>query len=772
MKIPFIRILPFLLLLLFAGCRDDRVIRIGVSQCSDDDWRRKMNEEIRREILLHPEARIEIRSADDSSAKQIEDLKYFVDENFDVIIVAPNEADALTPVVREIYESGQPVIIFDRNIHGNTYTARMGVDNEEIGRAAARYARHLLPENMKAIEIKGLPGSTPAIERRRGFDEELANLGNGRVVASGFGNWNHDDASRMADSLLREYPDANLIFAHNDRMAIAAAEVAKSLGLSPYIIGVDAAPEIGLQAVADSLINATFLYPTEGHRLVRMALNIATGKPQEKEVMLPLSSAVDHTNADILLLQNEELIEETMKIRELKSMVDDYWNRHSAQTTLFYFSIAILVLLFAVLFLLLRAFWQNRRHHDALREQNRLLEEQRDLQKSLNEQLSEATQAKLVFYTNVSHDLRTPLTLISGPVEQLSKADNLSPDQHTLLHIAEKNVKILRRLINQLLDFRRYENGKMDLNLSEVRFAALLAEWTETFKALAIERDIRLSIRINADDDATLAIDTEKIERVFFNLLSNAFKYTPDNGRITVSYETFPDHVSFSVADTGRGISEEDLGNIFERFFIVDKVRPKGSGIGLSLTKAFIELHGGTIAVESKLGEGTTMTVNLPVRHVDVAPAHVEKLLSAEEVAVELGPIESHPEEMDESKPLLLVIDDNQDMRKMLDELMKEDYNMIFASSGLEGIAMAARYVPDLIVWDVRMPGIDGLETCRRIKEEISTSHIPVLMLTACSREEERVEGYESGADGYVSKPFNIEVLRARCRNLIANHQL
>lgn len=756
--------------LLFGSCRHEKVYRIGVAQCSDDDWRTKMNEEILREILFHPEAEVEIRSADDSSAKQIADIQYFLDEGFDIIIAAPNEADSLTPVIKDLYDSGFPVILFDRNIHGDSYTAYMGVDNEAIGRSAALYAHHLVPSGMKVLEIHGLPGSTPAIQRNKGFDAEVARHG-GKIVGRAFGNWNHTDASRVTDSLLNLHPDADVIFAHNDRMAIAASEVARARGLSPYIIGVDAAPEIGIKAVADSVIDATFLYPTEGHRLIRMALAILKGEQQEKFVMLPLSSAVDKTNADILLLQNEELIEETGKIRELKSMVDEYWDKHSAQTNLFYTSLFALLLLFVVLFLILRAFWANRRHQSALRKQNQLLEQQRDVEKQLNLQLSEATQAKLIFFTNVSHDLRTPLTLIAGPVEQLLEADNLTPRQSTLVRIADKNVKILRRLINQILDFRRYENGKMDLNLTEVSLSTLMLEWTESFTALARQRDIKLEIDIEASADETLAVDVEKIERVFFNLLSNAFKYSFDNSRIRVSYRAEAEKVTFAVADTGRGISTEDLVSIFERFFIVDKVHPKGSGIGLSLAKAFIELHGGTITADSTLGVGTTMTVTLPVKHVEAKAENPAPVITQAEVDAELGTIGSEGIGIDESKPLLLVIDDNADIRRMLGELMKDDYNLIFAPNGKDGIALAARYVPDLIICDVMMPDIDGLETCRRIKEEISTSHIPVLMLTACSLDEQRVEGYDSGADGYVSKPFNIDVLMARCRNLIANRR-
>lgn len=758
-----------IMLSVFQSCKEETKYRIGVSQCSNDDWRTKMNEEIQREIMFHPEATVEIRSADDSNEKQIADIRYFADNGFDIIIAAPNEADAITPVIEEVYDAGIPVIVFDRNINGDSYTAYQGVDNVGIGKSAADYARHLLPDGGNVIEIHGLAGSTPAVGRHEGFAKE-AELKGIDIIASAYGNWNYEDAAIKVDSLLNIYEDVDLIYAHNDRMAIAASDVARKHGKDIRIIGIDAAPEIGIKAVADSVIDATFLYPTEGYRLIRTALNILSGRPYEREKILPLSSAVDLSNADILLLQNESLEEETSKIKYLKSQVDDYWNRHSAQTSLFYAMIIILLLLFGVLFLVLRAFWQRKKHQNVLMSQNKILEEQRDTQRELNEQLNAATQSKLVFFTNVSHDLRTPLTLIAEPVEQLAVADNLTPQQSMLMKIANKNVKILRRLINQILDFRKYENGKLNLNLVESKFGTLVKEWAESFNSIARKRDITLTVDVTLDKDFTLAVDAEKIERVFFNLMSNAFKYTPDNGSIKFSCGLDGDNLLFSIEDTGQGIGADDINNIFDRFYQVDKIHPNGSGIGLSLAKAFVELHGGSIAVESILGVGSKFTVTLPVVHVEECmPADTDNLITKADVNAELDRLE----EVDRTTtagtelPLLLVIDDNADIRRMIGELLKDEYNIVTASDGREGVRLAAKYVPDLIICDVMMPVMDGLECCRIIKDEVSTSHIPVLMLTACSMDEQRARGYDSGADGYLSKPFNSAVLKSRCRNLI-----
>ena len=766
-------------LIILFGCKEEKIYKIGVSQCSQDDWRTKMNDEIQREIMYHEDAKVEIRSADDDSRKQIDDIHYFVDNGFDIIIVSPNEAATLTPVIKEVYDSGIPVIIFDRNIDGDSYTARIGADDEGLGKAAAHFALSVTEQNPNAIEVFGLRGSTPAEGRHKGFSKEFTDNG-GNILAHATANWKKEEAVPAVDSLLKIYPDVDVIFAHNDRMAIGASEAAHALNRKNIkVIGIDAAPEIGIKAVADNVIDATFLYPTEGHRVIRTALAILKGEPYEKETIIPASSAVDISNADILLRQNDTLEDETDKIIILKNRIDDYWAQYATQKSLFYACLAIIILLFGVVFLVLRVYWQHKRHREVLLEQNRELEsqrdqlaEQRDQLQDLNSKLEDATQSKLMFFTNVSHDLRTPLTLIAEPVAQLASATNLTASQHLLIKIADKNVRILQRLINQILDFRKYENGKLNLHLTEVDFRQTVNDWTESFVQLARKRDIKLRLESpQGDAPVNLAIDVEKMERVFFNLVSNAFKYTRDNGSITISYSIDGNMLTLKVADTGEGISERDLGNIFDRFYQVDRIHPKGSGIGLSLAKAFVELHGGNIDVESEINKGSVFIMTLPIVHVAEKSQTVDKQIGTSAVEAELDNIEGNAE-FESDKPLALVIDDNRDIREMVGELLRADYNIITAANGADGVKKAVKYVPDLIICDVMMPIMDGLECCRRIKSEPVTSHIPVLMLTACSMDEQRVQGYDNGADGYLSKPFSADVLKARSASLIKNRRI
>lgn len=746
--------------------------KIGVSQCSGDNWREKTNEELRLELLNHPNVTLDIRSAEKNNQKQIEDIADFIAKDYDLIILSPNEADPAVGIVKEAIEKGIPVVTFDRRLNSDDVTAHMEVDNYLLGEGVFRYARSLRKGDLKVIEIMGPQTTSPGVLRHNGFVEAAAKDPTVKILASVDGKWDNGRSSFLMDSLLNLFPDVNLVYAHTDHMGLGAARALKARGRDDVaVIGIDGLPEEGIKGISEGNLTASFLYPTEGARLLKIALAILDGEPYDRITKVAPLSAVDSSNADILIAQEKLLNQEADKIKLLNGKVNEYLDLYTTQKMLLFSAAIILLLMGGGLFLLLRGIKLNRKHRNELLAKNSQLEDEKEKQRKLYEQLSEATKSKLTFFTNVSHDLRTPLTLISGPVDKVSSDPSLSQENHSLMLLAKKNVNILRRLIDQILDFRKYESGKADLQLVETDFPSLLHEWGEAFSDVARRRDIRLTLDIPTAHADMMAIDPEKMERVFFNLMSNAFKHTPDNGRITVRYFHDGDIVEYSVSDTGCGISPEEVERVFEQFYQAENANPKGSGIGLALTKAFVELHGGKIEVKSEKGKGSVFKVILPVRHCDKELSDSTPRISKEAIDTELAVVTPVCDENDGERQTLLIIDDNRDIQSLIEAELGSTYNILTASDGLQGLKMATKYVPDIIICDVMMPVMDGMETVKRLKEEISTSHIPVLMLTACAMDSQRVEGYDSGADAYLSKPFSLDVLAARCRNLLANRK-
>ena len=755
--------------------------RIGVSQCSDDEWRHKMNNEIVREALFYDGVEVEIRTAKDNNRNQIADIKYFIDKKVDLLIVAPNEAAAITPVVEKAYRQGIPVVVIDRKILSDKYTAFVGADNYEIGKDVGQYILNRLHGKGKVLEITGLEGSTPAMERHKGLTDVLKEEPGIEITASVDGAWLQSVAGEKMDSVFQTNKNIDLVFAQNDRMAIGAYLSARQQQLEKEMlfVGIDALPgkEYGVEQIINGVLDATFIYPTGGDKVVQVAMDILEKRPYERDTKLS-TALVDKTNARVMQLQTDHITEQDGKIERLNNQVNEYLSRYSAQTMFLYACLIILLLFAALLAIIVRAYWTKNRMNMELSRQKKKLEEQRDQLISLSKQLEEATHAKLVFFTNVSHDFRTPLTLVADPVEQLLEDKALTPRQQSLLKVVHKNVHILLRLVNQILDFRKYENDKLELVRANMNLRVQLQEWSHSFQTLALKKHIHFVLEVNDDRaDYLMAVDAEKMERVYFNLLSNAFKFTPENGTITVTLSTLTKeeggrYARLVVADTGSGISVQHIRHIFDRFYQID-VNHAGSGIGLALAKAFVELHGGEITADSVEGKGTVFTVNIPMTVVEEPSADLvqEPRITQQTVVEELEDMETEEQIPDENKECILIIDDNADVRDYVKSLLKEEYTVIEAPDGRAGLKKAMKYVPDAIICDVMMPVMDGLECCRKLKTELQTSHIPVMLLTACSLDEQRIQGFECGADSYISKPFNSKLLLVRLRNLMDNHK-
>ena len=781
----------FSLLVFITGCKEDTPhYVIGMSQCSDDSWRHKMNDEILREAMFYDGVSVEIRSAHDDNKRQIEDIRYFIDKKVDLLIVAPNEAAPITPVVEEAFDKGIPVIMVDRKILSDKYTAFMGADNYEIGREVGNYLAAKLGGKGNIVELTGLSGSTPAMERHQGFMSAISHYPDIHLLAKADAAWEREPGRIIMDSLLKIYPKIDAVYSHNDRIAPGAFEAAQKQGREKGIVfvGIDALPGKGngVELVLDHVLDATFIYPTNGDKVLEMAMNILEKKPFPRETTLE-TAIVDPINAPVMKLQTAHIADLDEKIETLNGRISGYLSRYANQQVVLYGSLFVLLLVAGLLLVVYKALRTKNRLNSELSRQKAQLEEQRDTLSEqrdqlvqLSHQLEEATHAKLVFFTNISHDFRTPLTLVADPVEQLLAVKTLSGDQHRLLLLVQRNVNILLRLVNQILDFRKYENGKMEYTPVPVDLLQCLENWNESFQAAARKKHIRFSFDHMPDTNYRTQADVEKLERIYFNLLSNAFKFTPENGKVTVRLFALEKEgqpfFRFTVANTGSLISAEHIRSIFDRFYKID-MHHAGSGIGLALVKAFVEMHGGTIQVESDEKQGTMFTVDLPscccTSSPDTSSMDMSSMgTSGHESPVEL--LEGEEEEernYDSSRMSVLVIDDNADIRSYIHGLLSAEYSVIEAANGSEGIRKAMKYVPDLIISDVMMPGIDGIECCRRLKSELQTCHIPVILLTACSLDEQRIQGYDGGADSYISKPFSSQLLLARIHNLIDSHQ-
>ena len=636
------------------------------------------------------------------------------------------------------------------------------------------------------------------MERHQGFMAAISNFPDIKLIDKADAAWESGPAEVEMDSMLCRHPKIDAVYAHNDRIAPGAYRAAKKVGREKEMlfVGIDALPGKGngLELVLDSVLNATFIYPTNGDKVMQLAMNILEKKPYPRETVMN-TAVVDHTNAHVMKLQTTHISELDQKIETLNGRIGGYLSRVATQQVVMYGGLVILLLVAGLLLVVYKSLRSKNRLNRELSEQKKQLEEQRDKLEGqrdkleeqrdqliqLSHQLEEATHAKLVFFTNISHDFRTPLTLVADPVEHLLADKTLNGDQHRMLMLIQRNVNILLRLVNQILDFRKYENGMMEYTPVPVDILSSFEGWNESFLAAARKKHIHFSFDKMADTDYHTLADVEKLERIYFNLLSNAFKFTPENGKVTVRLSPLTKEdgrwIRFTVANTGSMISVEHIRNIFDRFYRID-MHHAGSGIGLALVKAFVELHKGTISVESDEKQGTIFTVDLPMQTCEVTVsvdsplsssigASVSSALNNAQVAEEEEPEKDY----DSSKPSVLVIDDNADIRSYVYSLLHTDYTVIEAADGSDGIRKAMKYVPDLIISDVMMPGIDGIECCRRLKSELQTCHIPVILLTACSLDEQRIQGYDGGADSYISKPFSSQLLLARVRNLIDSHR-
>lgn len=580
-----------LLLLVFVSCSDRRTV-IGVSQCSDDLWRQKVNREIKIGQYQYKNVDVVFASADNNGQRQARQIDSLVNAKVDLLVVAPSDVKTVAPAIERAYRAGIPVILYDRMIESTHYTAYIGTDNVAIGKEVADYLAHQLQGRGTVVEITGERGSTPVADRHRGFMQGMKAFPQIQVVTLE-GDWNLAGAKK----LMRQYMDAgkpvDAVFGHNDAEAWGAQQAAKEKNRDKQMlfVGIDGLPgeNQGVDLVGKGVMTASYIYPTKGETIVPLAMNILQGKPY-KRMNYFQSALVTAENAKLIDMQYKEIEGQTANLNAIYSSINDYMKMYRWQKIISILAVAVVVLLLIMIFY----------RRKVRREKEKL-----------NEQRKQMADDKIAFFTNVSHQLRTPLTLVSGPLNRLMQADNYTEEQKMLLQVVLRNVGQLEALTADVLNFKEQVDAMNQASADE-----------------ACEKELSQHVLRDSRHQMLLQQDVEELSTI-------------------------------------------------------------------------------------------------------------------------------------------LIVDDNEDIRSYLRVLLAGQYYVIEASDGQNGLRLAKESVPDLIVSDVMMPVMDGLTFCSKIKEDEVTSHIPVILLTARSEESQRIEGYEHGADAYITKPFSDHLLLVRISNLL-----
>ena len=779
-------LLTIYILVVFTGCKKaDKTSQytIGFSQCVGSDlWRRNMLDEMKMELSLHPDARFIYADADNSSKKQIEQVKQMLNEGIDLLIISPNEAQPLTGIVEQAYNKGIPVIVIDRKTSSDLYTAYVGADNYQIGKMAGEYIGSNLKGNSNIVEVMGLPGSSPAIERHRGFSDALAKFNNIHIKAQVYGDWLKDHAQKQLYQVQPDLNTADALFAHNDVMASASREVLNNLHVNHHVkvLGVDAMPGTGggLQMVASKTIDASLVYPTSGKEAITIAFRILNKEAFDKENILQ-SLVIDSTNVQLMKMQWNKISSQQKDIERQQSLLEEQRQVYNSQQLIL--NIIIITLVLAIVFGGLAFYWlmENRKINKSLEAKNNEILEQRNQLIEMSARVEVATEAKLNFFTNISHEFRTPLTLILSPVEDMMKNEKLNMIAGKNLKLIYKNIFRLLRLVNQLIDYRKIEYDKQQINAAPNNLIDFVTDIMDSFQHNARKRNISLNL-ISAEKNINVWFDANMLDKVFFNLLSNSFKFIKDNGRIQISFAQNTENVEIVVQDNGIGMEPEEAEHIFDQFYQADNGDAKGSGLGLSLSKEIISLHHGNIKVSSKKWQGTIFTITLPLGNpYNYSPDQAGKLVNAVDIGersriytadLEQGEIKTDTTALANPKEQsILIIEDNTDLLGYLADKLGANYEVFTADNGVQGLAEAFEKVPDLIISDVVLPGMSGKVITENLKTDIRTSHIPVILLTAQASVEQQIDGIVSMADVYMVKPFNYDQLLATVKNLIKN---
>jgi ABC-type sugar transport system substrate-binding protein/DNA-binding response OmpR family regulator/nitrogen-specific signal transduction histidine kinase len=773
----------FLASLTLISCRQKQgnKVKVGFSQAmTTDDWRKQMNSSIKIEASLRPEVDLYISDANNNIEKQIEDIEKFISNKVDVIIVSPIQSKPLTAVVEKSIKAGIPVLVVDRKIEGENYTAYLGADNIEIGRIAARYIISHSKGSGKIIEITGANGSSPAYERSLGFDQIINENKHFKIEQTINGNWEGESVKASLEAVLAKNADIEYIFSHNDRMALSAWETAKTLGLEKKIkfLGVDGLNTVsgGIELVKNDILDGTILYPTGGNEALKLALKIYNKEPFAKNNILN-TIVIDRNNAEIIENQMDKVDQQQAIIESQQSAINVQEKEYASQNNLVRLLSFFLVIILSLTIYSIYSTISISRKKKQLEKINQTVIYQNNEIQEMAKIAERSNEAKLNFFTGLSHEFKTPITLIMSYVESLIENDKIKGtaliDEVKLIH---KNSNRLLRLINQLLDFRKIEEQKFTLRAVNTKIYDFTNEVMTNFKGEASRRNIDFQL-ICRNKNLELFIDRSLMDKVYFNLLSNAFKFTPDNGKITISITENQDNsVKISFKDSGIGIPENELSNVFSPFFKASNNNKNSSGIGLHLSKEFVLLHHGSIELKSKQGSEFVITLLKGSSHLD--PSEIinktENVNKIPNLITDYLDTNADFEEVivnsEAEKHSLLVIEDNMDLVTFLKSKLSGGY-VVHTSDGSDAFEKAMEIVPDIIICDINLVDKDGYEISKELKKDLRTSHIPIIILTAQSNKESVLKGLQSGVDQYLTKPFSLAILKQSISSLLFNRE-
>jgi ABC-type sugar transport system substrate-binding protein/DNA-binding response OmpR family regulator/nitrogen-specific signal transduction histidine kinase len=775
-KICFI--LLFTLVCTLNSCKPEKdkdEISIGFSQSIDHDiWRKSMEHAMEIEAALHPEVKLKIYNANRKSKKQIKDIEKFIEDKVDAIIVSPFESDSIIPVIEKANSKGIPVIIVDRKVNTSNYTAYIGADNVGVGKIAGSHIVSLSSGKAKVIEIRGASYTSPGLERSLGFNEIVSQYSGIKVITLDA----RKDELPKEDFLqaLNENPDVDYVFAYNDVIAYQAYLVAKGKKLEKKIkiIGVDGinGPYGGIQLVKDGILKATVLYPTGGTEAVKLALKVINKEIVPKKNNLN-TILIDSLNAEIMSNQFDKITIQQSDIEAQQLVIKNQEEKYASQGNLLKLLMILFIIVFGLAIYSIYSRITISRKKNELEEKNKKIVIQRNEIKESAKELKRSNEARLLFFTGLSHEFKTPLTLILSSVESLkNEFKNKGITVNTEINLMYNNSRRLLRLINQLLDYRKIEDKKFVLRASKTNILDFSKNIIGDFEKEAKKKLIDFTLTTN-NPELDIYIDRNLMDKVYFNLLSNAFKFTPENGSISVviNEDKSNNIVKISFKDSGIGIPENEIKEVFKAFYQGSNNYRSSSGIGLHLSKNFIDLHKGNIEIISK--NGTEFIITLPL-----GKDHLEEKSIVEEPILDLvyqsdyldSDIQIIEPKVHEDKYSILYIEDNKDLSNFITNKFSTQYTF-YTSDGTDAIERTLELIPDIIICDLNLPDKDGFEICEILKKDLRTSHIPIIILTASEDQDSYLRSLESGADIFLTKPFDLKVLAQSIKGLLYNRE-